>query len=215
MGSRKVLENEKDLIWYPAEVNTSIRPGWFYHPEEDDKVRSLETLMDIYYRSVGGNGTFLLNIPPTPDGLFHENDVQRLKELGDTLRNAFRTNLLDQATLTADSAQEGYGIEHVRQENYDTFFKTTDGINHCVIEAAWDAPQSIRHIVMKENILLSQRVEAFKVEVCHGGSWQTVYKGTVIGYKKIIPLNNVEGDRLRITIQDARVAPTLSFIGVY
>lgn len=215
LGSRKVLENEKDLIWYPAEVNTSIRPGWFYHPEEDDKVRSLETLMDIYYRSVGGNGTFLLNIPPTPDGLFHENDVQRLKELGDTLRNAFQTNLLDQATLTADSAQEGYGIEHVRQENYDTFFKTTDGINHCVIEAAWDAPQSIRHIVMKENILLSQRVEAFKVAVCHGGSWQTVYEGTVIGYKKIIPLNNVEGNRLRITIQDARVAPTLSFIGVY
>ena len=68
------------------------------------------------------------------------------------MRNAFQTNLLDQATLTADSAQEGYGIEHVRQENYDTFFKTTDGINHCVIEAAWDAPQSIRHIVMKENV---------------------------------------------------------------
>lgn len=65
-GSRKALENEKDLIWYPAEVNTSIRPGWFYHPEEDNGVRPLSELIDIYYKSVGGNATFLLNIPPSP-----------------------------------------------------------------------------------------------------------------------------------------------------
>ena len=64
LGSRVALENEPDLIWYPAEVNTSIRPGWFYHEQEDDNVRSLESLLDIYYRSVGGNATFLLNIPP-------------------------------------------------------------------------------------------------------------------------------------------------------
>lgn len=65
-GSRKALENEKDLIWYPAEVNTSIRPGWFHHPEEDNGVRPLSELIDIYYKSVGGNVTFLLNIPPSP-----------------------------------------------------------------------------------------------------------------------------------------------------
>lgn len=70
-GSRKALENEKDLIWYPAEVNTSIRPGWFYHPEEDNGVRPLSELIDIYYKSVGGNATFLLNIPPSPLGLYH------------------------------------------------------------------------------------------------------------------------------------------------
>ena len=70
LGSRKALENEKDLIWYPAEVNTSIRPGWFYHPEEDNGVRPLSELIDIYYKSVGGNATFLLNIPPSPLGFF-------------------------------------------------------------------------------------------------------------------------------------------------
>ncbi|MGB4647995.1 MAG: alpha-L-fucosidase, partial [Acetivibrionales bacterium] len=82
LGSREILRDETDLIWYPAEVNTSIRPGWFYHEEEDDKVRPLEELINIYLNSVGGNATFLLNIPPTKDGLFHENDVKRLKELG-------------------------------------------------------------------------------------------------------------------------------------
>ena len=89
LGSRAILENEKDLIWYPAEVNTSIRPGWFYHEYEDDKVRSLEELTNIYFNSVGGNATFLLNIPPTREGLFHKNDVARLQELGDFLRNEF------------------------------------------------------------------------------------------------------------------------------
>ena len=69
--------------------------------------------------------------------------------------------------------------------------------------------------VMKENILLSQRVESFSVEVRQNGLWQTVYQGTVIGYKKIVPLKPVEGDALRITIEDARVCPTLAFVGVY
>ncbi len=215
LGSRTMLENETNLIWYPAEVNTSIRPGWFYHSTEDDKVRSLDTLLDIYYRSVGGNGTFLLNIPPTRDGLLHENDVKRLKELGDYLREAFRLNLLDNAKLSADSAEAEHDIENARKDDYSAFYKTEDGVNHCVITAEWPEEQDIRFVVLKENIQLSQRVEAFTVEVRTNGQWNTVYEGTVVGYKKIVPLTNVKGDQVRITISDARVAPTLSFVGIY
>ena len=76
LGSREALKDEMDLVWYPAEVNVSVRPGWFYHTYEDDKVRSLENLVHIYDRAVGGNATMLLNIPPTPEGLFHETDVK-------------------------------------------------------------------------------------------------------------------------------------------
>ena len=215
LGSREALAGEQNLIWYPAEVNTSIRPGWFYHSEEDGKVRSLETLLDIYYRSVGGNGTFLLNIPPNRDGLFQENDVKRLQELGDYLREAFRVNLLDEAELSADPGEDGCGIENVRKDDYEGYYKTPDGADHCVIEAAWKEPQEIRHIVLKENIRLSQRVEKFTAEVCLDGKWQTVCEGTVIGYKKILPLKGGRGDKVRITISDARVAPTISFFGVY
>lgn len=68
LGSRAALQGEKDLIWYPAEVNTSIRPGWFYHTKEDNQVKSLEELISIYCGSVGGNATFLLNVPPMPNG---------------------------------------------------------------------------------------------------------------------------------------------------
>lgn len=215
LGSREALREEQELIWYPAEVNTSIRPGWFYHPEEDNQVKSLDTLLDVYVRSVGGNGTFLLNIPPTAEGLFHENDVCRLEELGDALREAFRENLLEKAALSASSAQEGHGVENLRQDSYDHWFQTEEGVTHCVLEAAWEKPQVFRWVALKENILRSQRVERFTLEVRQGGQWKEAYQGTVVGYKKLIPLEGLEGDGLRVTIQDARVCPTLAFWGVY
>ena len=92
LGSREVIGGVRDFIWYPCETDTSIRPGWFYHPEEDDKVRSLDELMNIYYNSVGGNSSLLLNIPPTKDGLFHENDVKRLGEIGERIECEFSRN---------------------------------------------------------------------------------------------------------------------------
>ena len=88
LGSRKALANADELIWYPAEVNTSIRPGWFWHESENAKLRPLKELVDIYIRSVGGNATFLLNIPPARNGLIHDNDVQRLAELGEYIKKA-------------------------------------------------------------------------------------------------------------------------------
>ncbi|NMB13569.1 MAG: alpha-L-fucosidase [Firmicutes bacterium] len=215
LGSREILKDEMELIWYPAEVNTSIRPGWFYHEEEDNKVRTLEELINIYYNSVGGNATFLLNIPPTKEGLFHENDVKRLHEMGDYLRQAFRENLLDSAELYANTYMNGYGIENVRTDDYETYFKTEDGITDLIIELSWEEKQVIRHIVMKENIACSQRIEKYLIEVNQDGEYRMIYEGTVVGYKRIVPLDAVETDKIRIHILDARVAPTLSFIGVY
>ena len=151
-GSRKALENEKDLIWYPAEVNTSIRPGWFYHPEEDNGVRPLSELIDIYYQSVGGNATFLLNIPPSPLGLYH---------------------------LSFGEAE-------------------------------------IRHVVLQEDISKSQRVESFTLEINQNGKWESFYNGKVIGYKKIIRLENpVKSGQIRIKILDCRLKPVLKSIAVY
>lgn len=89
LGSRDAIKQAGKLIWYPAEVNMSIHPGWFYHPEEDSRVRSLEELLNIYYSSVGGNATFLLNLPPDKRGLIHEEDVKRLHEIGASLRSMF------------------------------------------------------------------------------------------------------------------------------
>lgn len=215
LGSREILEKEEQLIWYPAEVNTSIRPGWFYHSYEDDKVKPLSELIKIYDNSVGGNATFLLNIPPNRDGLFHENDVKRLHEMGDYLRKAYETNLMDIATLYADSCMAGHEIENVRIDQYDTYYKTEDGINNCIIKLNWDEKVKIEHLVLKENIKLSQRIENFTVTAKMGKEYKTIYEGTTVGYKKIVSIKTIETSEIRIHIKDARVAPTLSFIGVY
>lgn len=213
LGSREVLRGETDLIWYPAEVNTSIRPGWFYHSTEDDKVRSLDELIHIYYHSVGGNATFLLNLPPDRRGRIHENDVIRLKELGDYIKNAFSHNLLEtEGSLTASAQQKEHPIEAVREENYETWYEAPVGTNAVEICIQFPEKKKIRHLVMKENIYRSQRVERFSVE---SGDGITLYQGTVIGYKRIVPFQGLETDSLVIRIEDSRVCPTLAFIGVY
>ena len=200
LGSRAVLAGEDRLIWYPAEVNTSIRPGWFWHESENDQVRSLSELIRIYNNSVGGNATFLLNIPPTDEGLIHENDVRRLAELGAYLKAAFRTNLLDSATVSNDA---------VRGDHYNAYCTEPE------ITAEWDAPVNIGNIVLKENILLSQRIESFTVEARVNGEYTEVYRGTVVGYKRIIPLRNLRTDGIRIKITDSRLEPAIAFLGVY
>lgn len=210
LGSREILENEKGLVWYPAEVNTSIRPGWFWHESENDKVRPLDELINIYYNSVGANATFLLNIPPTKEGLFHENDVKRLAEIGDYLRKAFADNILFQA----DVSYNGHGIKSkILDDSYDDYFISDNSSTSITVK--WDAQVTIGNIVLKENITRSQRVENFNIEAFIDDSFKKIYENTVIGYKRIIRLDNIKTDCLKINITDSRTEPTLSFISVY
>ena len=215
LGSREALSQEEKLIWYPAEVNTSIRPGWFYHESEDEQVKPLSQLVKIYENSVGGNATFLLNIPPNKDGLFHENDVKRLYELGDYLKKTYGRNLLDTARLQASGSIPGHEIECVRTDGYDTYYRTQDGEQAFTINLKWEEEIELQRIVLKENILLSQRVERFRIQAWIEGKFEIIYEGTIIGYKKIIAVQALRTSEIQIHILDARVAPTLSFIGVY
>lgn len=213
LGSRRILEGETNLVWYPAEVNTSIRPGWFWHESENDQVRSLEELVRIYYNSVGGNATMLLNIPPTKEGLFHENDVKRLAQIGEYLRNAFGRNLVMDATVTA-------GRQDIKAcvctDDYEAFYQPEAGETGAEILLKWEESVTIRHIVLKENIRMSQRVESFEVEALTEGGFRKVAEGTVIGYKRILPLAEViRTTEIRIIIKDSRMEPTIAFLGVY
>ena len=209
LGSRQALADEQELIWYPAEVNTSIRPGWFWHESENNKVRPFEELMDIYMKSVGGNATFLLNIPPTNEGLFHENDVRRLGEIGEFIRNAFSDNIVPEADITAN----GKGIENVLSDSYDKYYISDNPETEITLK--FSKPEKLGYLVIKENISLSQRVESFTVTVSDNGGFREVYEGTVIGYKRIVPLNGIVTDCVKINITDSRIAPTISFIGIY
>ncbi len=193
LGSREILKNEKDLVWYAAEVNTSIRPGWFYHTYEDNQVRPLEKLIDIYEKSVGGNATFLLNIPPCPTGLFHKNDVERLKELGKYLKKTYAKNLLNEAVE----------VRTTEGDVYERYIR-------------WEKPVQINRIVLQEDITKSQRVEQFEIYAKDKkGDWQKIYVGTTIGYKKICVISETETEEICIQVKDFRVSVILKEVGVY
>lgn len=216
LGSREFLEGALSLQWKPAETDTSIRPGWFYHATEDDKVRSTETLLDIWYRTVGGNSKLLLNIPPDRRGLFCDVDVQRLREMGEYIRKTFAHNLAENATITADK-DDGYHLTDALLENsYDRYYKPFDGDNAVELTIRLDAPQTISHVVIKEHIPMSQRVEAYAIDMKEAdGSYREIAHGTTIGYQKIERFEPVTTDTVRIRITDSRVCPVLSFVGLY
>ena len=216
LGSREFLEGAKGYRWYPSETDTSIRPGWFYHASEDGRVRSAETLIDIWYRTVGGNSTLLLNIPPDKRGRFHENDVRSLREMGEYLRKTFAMNLAENAIITADRDDGYHTADALKADSYEDYYKPFDGENTAILTVKLDKVCEVTHVVIKEHIPMSQRVEAYVIEAqLSDGTWTEVAKGTTIGYKKIEKFDAVATDAVRIRITDSRVCPILSFVGVY
>jgi len=221
LGSRDVLmrirQESPVLAWYPAQVNTSIRPGWFYHRHEDDRVRTLQDLLTVYYGSVGGNGQFLLNIPPDRRGLFHENDVARLKQFGNILKSTFSKNLAAGAKLNAEvSDGESVGkLTSLLDANPDTFWTTTNHPTEVVLTANLPGPVRANCLMLQEHIASGQRVESFDVEMFTDGRWNDLAKSTVIGHKRLVRFPNSTISKLRFRITQFRIRPTLAEIGLY
>lgn len=221
LGSRDVLMRSRSdrfvLAWYPSQVNTSIRPGWFYHRHEDDRVRSLAELLSIYYGSVGGNGQFLLNIPPDRRGLFHENDVGRLKQIGDVLNATFAGNLASGAKLTAavDGGQPVGDLPEILDGNPDSFWTTSDAPASVTITAELASPVRANCLMLQEHIASGQRVEAFDVEVFVDGTWRPAAGATVIGHKRLVRFADADISGIRVRFTQFRIRPTLAGLALY
>ncbi|ULO05248.1 alpha-L-fucosidase [Paenibacillus sp. 19GGS1-52] len=216
LGSREAITGKDKLVWYPAEVNTSIRPGWFYHTAEDDKVRSLEVLLDIYYKSVGGNSTFLLNLPPDKRGLIHENDSKRMSELGRTLRSTFKHNLASKAHADAtETLDENHAAHRILDGNKDTYWCPKEGTEQAGVEIDLNVEQTFDTIVLKEHIQSGQRIEKLHLEYLHEGSWKRFCECTVVGHKRILNFPEIKARYIRLTIEKSRWCPSLSALEVY
>lgn len=213
LGSREVLKKTDSYIWYPAEVDTSIRPGWFYHPSEDDKVKKLEDLKQIYINAVGGNCVLLLNIPPHPQGYLTEYDVKRLKEMGEFIRNSFDQPITEGVKITASEEEQDYEAFHMLMDDH-TAWKPMDYTDKAVVEFEFSDWQPIRYIVLKERLEFSQRVESFRIEAYNDEEWLSVFEGTTIGYKKICPVD-VKTKKLRIVFTGYRKCPVINCIQIY
>ena len=204
--------------WIPAEVDVSIRPGWFYHAAEDEKVKTPERLFEIYLTSVGRGSTLLLNIPPDKRGLFNEIDVQSLKGFRELLNKTFADNLAKDAVVTASSYRgksKAYAPANITDGKEHTYWATDDNITTGSVEIALDKPAIVQYITLQEYIQLGQRVKSFTVEVWKDNAWQQVASATTIGYKRILKITPVETSKIKISITDAKACPVISNVEIY
>ncbi len=213
---RANIKNGGFLHWYPAETNTSIRHGWFWR-DEAQHVKSVNEILDIWYRSVGGNTVFLLNIPPNDRGLLSDRDVSTLQKVGKILDNSFAENLTIGANVKASSVKnENHKAEFILDGNLSTCWMTPDYEMRGELEITLPEKKNFNRIVLQEQIQdFSQRISKFEIDAFLDNTWQNIYQGTTIGYKHICRTNEIETDRVRIKILDSRVAPTINNFGLF
>lgn len=204
LGSREQLYKGNYLHYQQAETNTSIREGWFYRDDTHQKVRSADDVFDIYERSVGGNSTFLLNIPPNRDGKFSPRDVEVLQEVGGRIKDTYGNNLLKNAK----------GPKQVLDNSNQTYLLLKPGQQDFVITT--QTPVTINRLLIQEAIdVNSERVEQHAVDAWVDGAWKEIAHATNIGYKRILRFADVTTDKIRIRIPEARLTPAISNVSAH
>ena len=201
--------------WCASECDTSIRPGWFYHESEDDKVKTVDELVDLYYRSVGHNSTFLLNFPVDREGLIHPNDSTTIVKWRERINQELGNNLLAKAKFTAsDTRNKTYNASRIGDGNWETYWAPSDGVTAADIVIKTKKEVTLNRFLLQEYIPLGQRVKAFVIEykTCCG-KWVPVIvdeETTTIGYKRIVRFAEKTAKEWRIRILDSRACPCIN-----
>ncbi|GHT12237.1 hypothetical protein FACS189426_15300 [Bacteroidia bacterium] len=209
---------EQGSAWVPAEVDVSIRPGWFYHEKEDSLVRTPENLFKIYLESVGRGSNLILNLPPDRRGLLHENDVQALKAWKQLLDKTFAVNFAANAQASADNYRgksKKYAAANVTDGNKDSYWATDDAVIDATLEIDLGNSQTVSYVLLQEYIQLGQRIKSFTIEAFKDNTWIPLAEGSTIGYKHILPVEPTETAKIRIRIVDAKACPVISNVEVY
>ncbi len=173
--------------WMPPECDVSIRPGWFWHEKENDRVKAATQLFDLYEKSVGRGGSLLLNVPPDRSGLLAEPDRRSLVEFGAMLRRTFARMISPPGRRSwhPNTRARSPGAQSDRQQSRETYWATSDGVTHGQVTLSFDREIKIGFIRLREAIALGQRVDAFEIEVWHG-EWKQIAHGTSIGACRIL-----------------------------
>ena len=210
--------HEDGTHWLPAEVDVSIRPGWYYHASEDHQVKTLSQLLEIYYHSVGRNAALLLNLPVDNRGLLHETDVQRLMALREQLDKDFKTDLaLGQKVFATDERRndENFKARNVNDGDKNTYWATNDSVTSATITFEFDKPTEVNRILLQEYIPLGQRIKDFIVSAEINAQWQEIDGQTTIGYKRILRFSTVEATKIRVVILASKGPIAISNIELY
>ena len=209
-------EDGKNYV--PAEVDVSIRPGWFYHAEEDAKVKTPEQLFEIYLSSVGRGSNLILNIPPDRRGILHENDVKSLLGWRKIIDEAFKTNLALNAKVQADTYRgnsKQFAASNVTDNNKETYWATNDNVTTGNLVIELGSLKTIKYITLQEYIKLGQRVKNFTISVWKNNMWEVVSNGTTIGYKRILKIEPAISQKVKVEITSSRATPLISNIQIF
>lgn len=211
LGSRDKIRRASKLVWYPAEIDVSIRPGWFYHAAEDSLVKTPAKLMDIYNSSVGRNGLLLLNIPPDRRGLIHEADVASLTQWKQMREKSYGQNLLKVGRSSLSRMQ----VARLIDDDPDSYWTGRNPDRPTELEWRWDKPILFDRLVIQEDIRQGQRVERFELLYLEGTEWKLALTGTTIGHKRIITTRPITSSHIRLRILESRGTPQLASVGLF
>jgi alpha-L-fucosidase len=206
--------------WVPAECDVSIRPGWFYHASEDDRVKAPRELVDLYYTSVGRGGSFLLNLPPDRRGRLHDNDVRSLREFRRLLDATFSTNLAAGARVTAsgvrgDGTDPRFLAENVLSGARTTYWATDDRVTTPDLTLDLGREATFNVVRLREYLPLGQRVEAVGVDRWQEGRWVEFASATSVGNCRLLRTGPVTTSRVRLRITEAPVCPAISELALF
>jgi len=201
--------NRGGTHWVPAEADVSIRPGWYYHAEQDDKVKTPEHLLDIWYGSIGRGANLLLNIPVDRRGLVHENDEAALRTLRQTTQRTLQTDLLSVVPAQAIEGQQNLSDwGNLFDQRARSYWRAGEDNR---VGLVFGEAQVFDHIMLQEAIEFGQRIAAFRVEA----DGQEVARGTTIGAQRILRFDAVRASCLEVIIEEADATPVLASLQLY
>jgi alpha-L-fucosidase len=215
------IEGQRDgKYWMPAECDVSLRPGWFYHKTEDDKVKSPDTLLSLYYNSVGHGACLDLGLSPDRTGQLYENDVKSLKEFGNRIKQTFAVNLAVGATLKASNIRGKnnvkFGPHNLLDNSRYSYWATDDKVKTPELILDLHKPKSFNVIRLRENIKLGQRIEEIAIDAFNDGKWEQVATATSIGGNRLFRLHQaINTDKVRLRITKSPVCIALSDFGLF
>ena len=201
--------SSKQLYYMLAEVNTSIRAGWFWRNEHEQSVRTPDDVFDMYERAVGGNANYLLNIPPDNHGRFGARDEACLVEVGKRIRATYAKNLI--AGAHVDVAK---GADDLMDADLTTYWQAD--AKQAALIVTLHQPQTVNRFVLQEAITqVGQRIQSHALDGWINGAWQEVASASTVGYKRILRFPAVTTNRFRLRILDARLAPAIADVAAH
>lgn len=218
LGEEKYYEKAVGAIWYPLEVNTVLLNQWFFN-EKTSAVRSLSDLVEVYYSSIGNNGTLLLNVSPDTKGMIPEDQERRLLQLRTYIDDTFRVNVAQNAKVISTGEMKGHEGKNVLDEDKMTYWMPVDEWNvngdTCSLLFELNGEKTFDQVLIQEYIREGQRVAAWKLEVLIENQWIEVTNHKTIGYKTIRRFEQVTTSKVRFTIERSWDTPMISRFGLY